>query len=75
VAQISSDLIDHYHTAIFLFSGCGGATLGISQADYNVRVAVEWEKAACGTLRGTAILATEEFEAYAEKCRQWASGA
>ncbi|HEY8191644.1 MAG TPA: DNA (cytosine-5-)-methyltransferase [Alphaproteobacteria bacterium] len=38
-------------TAISLFSGCGGAALGVSQAGYNVRVAVEWDKRACETLR------------------------
>ena len=38
-------------TAISLFSGCGGAALGVSQAGFNVRVAVEWDKMACETLR------------------------
>lgn len=38
-------------TAISLFSGYGGAALGVSQAGYNVRVAVEWDKHACATLR------------------------
>ncbi len=38
-------------TAISLFSGCGGCALGFSQAGINVRVAVEWDKWACETLR------------------------
>lgn len=38
-------------TCISLFSGAGGAALGISQAGFEVRAFVEWEKAACDTLR------------------------
>lgn len=38
-------------TCISLFTGCGGAALGIRQAGFEVRVMVEWEKAACNTLR------------------------
>ncbi len=38
-------------TAISLFSGCGGCALGFSHAGFNVRVAVEWDKMACETLR------------------------
>src|SRR3990167_3704312 len=39
------------HTAISLFSGCGGAALGLAQAGFEIRVFVEWEKNACSTLR------------------------
>jgi site-specific DNA-cytosine methylase len=38
-------------TAISLFTGAGGAALGIRQAGFEVRVMVEWETAACNTLR------------------------
>jgi site-specific DNA-cytosine methylase len=39
------------NAAISLFTGCGGAAIGISQAGFEVRVMVEWDKAACDTLR------------------------
>jgi site-specific DNA-cytosine methylase len=39
------------NTAISLFSGAGGAALGLSAAGFDIRVMVEWEKAACDTLR------------------------
>lgn len=38
-------------TCISLFTGAGGAALGIRQAGFEVRVMVENEKAACDTLR------------------------
>ena len=38
-------------TAISLFSGCGGAALGVMQAGFDVRVFVEIDKYACQTLR------------------------
>lgn len=38
-------------TAISLFSGCGGAALGLMQAGFDVRVFVEQDKYACQTLR------------------------
>lgn len=38
-------------TCLSLFSGCGGAALGIHDAGFEVRAFVEWEKAACDTLR------------------------
>jgi DNA (cytosine-5)-methyltransferase 1 len=38
-------------TAISLFSGCGGAALGLMQAGFDVRVFVEHDKYACQTLR------------------------
>ena len=38
-------------TAISLFTGCGGAALGLSQAGYEIRVMVECDKWACATLR------------------------
>lgn len=38
-------------SVISLFSGCGGMDLGVIQAGWDVRVMVEWEKAACNTLR------------------------
>lgn len=37
--------------AISLFAGGGGLDLGIAQAGFATRVAVEWEKYACQTLR------------------------
>jgi site-specific DNA-cytosine methylase len=39
------------NTAISLFSGAGGAALGLAAAGFEIRVMVEWEKAACDTLR------------------------
>jgi len=39
------------NAAISLFTGCGGAALGINQAGFEVRVMVEWDKDACNTLR------------------------
>jgi DNA (cytosine-5)-methyltransferase 1 len=38
-------------TCISLFSGCGGAALGIRKAGFEIRVFVEWDKHACSTLR------------------------
>lgn len=38
-------------TCISLFSGCGGAALGVMMAGFDVRVMVEWDKYACSTLR------------------------
>lgn len=38
-------------TCISLFSGCGGAALGIRKAGFEIRVFVEWDKSACDTLR------------------------
>lgn len=38
-------------TAISLFTGCGGAALGVRAAGFEVRAMVEWERAACNTLR------------------------
>lgn len=39
------------YTVISLFSGAGGFDIGTSQAGFQTRVMVEWEKAACDTLR------------------------
>ena len=39
------------NTAISLFSGAGGAALGLAAAGFDVRVMVEWDKSACETLR------------------------
>jgi len=39
------------NTAISLFSGAGGAALGLCAAGFEIRVMVEWDKAACETLR------------------------
>jgi DNA (cytosine-5)-methyltransferase 1 len=38
-------------TAISLFAGGGGLDLGIARAGFRTRVAVEWERYACATLR------------------------
>lgn len=38
-------------TAISLFSGAGGAALGLAAAGFEIRVMVEWEEAACETLK------------------------
>lgn len=38
-------------TCIDLFAGAGGFSLGMSQAGFNVVVAVERDKDACQTLR------------------------
>src|ERR1019366_2492122 len=38
-------------TAISLFSGAGGAALGLAAAGFEIRVMVEWDKSACETLR------------------------
>lgn len=39
------------NAAISLFTGSGGAALGIRRAGFEVRVMVEWDKYACETLR------------------------
>ena len=39
------------YTVISLFTGCGGAALGIRKAGFEIRVMVEWDKQACATLR------------------------
>ena len=39
------------HTAVSLFSGCGGFCEGIEQSGFSVRVAVELDKPACMTYR------------------------
>src|SRR5712691_8527192 len=41
----------HTPTCISLFSGCGGMDIGFSQAGFEIRAMVEWEKASCDTLR------------------------
>jgi DNA (cytosine-5)-methyltransferase 1 len=65
-------------TCISLFTGAGGAALGIRQAGAEIRVMVEWDNAACKTLRANWLerpenwrdqLATEE-KAYRRK-RSW----
>lgn len=38
-------------TCISLFTGCGGAALGLRKAGFEIRVMVEWDKSACETLR------------------------
>lgn len=38
-------------TCISLFTGCGGAALGIREAGFEIRVMVEWDKAAIDTLK------------------------
>lgn len=38
-------------TAVSLFSGCGGFCEGVELAGFKVKVAVEWDKAACETYR------------------------
>lgn len=38
-------------TCISLFTGCGGAALGIRKAGFEIRVMVEWDKSACETLK------------------------
>lgn len=48
-------------TCISLFSGAGGAALGIRQAGFEIRVMVEWEKAACDTLRANWIERPENW--------------
>jgi len=45
------------YTVISLFSGAGGFDIGTSQAGFQTRVMVEWEKAACDTLRANFTLA------------------
>lgn len=39
------------NAAISLFTGCGGAALGLRKAGFEIRVMVEWDKSACETLR------------------------
>ena len=39
------------HTAIDLFSGCGGLSRGLKDAEYKVLAAVEIDKKACETYR------------------------
>jgi DNA (cytosine-5)-methyltransferase 1 len=56
-------------TAISLFSGAGGAALGVNAAGFEVRAFVEWEKAACDTLRGN--WTREGFLAWGHKPKQW----
>jgi hypothetical protein len=56
-------------TAISLFSGAGGAALGINAGGFEVRVFVEWEKAACNTLRGN--WTKEGFIAWGGKAKDW----
>jgi DNA (cytosine-5)-methyltransferase 1 len=56
-------------TAISLFSGAGGAALGVNAAGFEVRVFVEWEKAACDTLRGN--WTKQGFLAWGEKSKEW----
>ena len=38
-----------------------------------LKMGVEIKSKRFEVVRSTALLSTEEFEAYAEKCRQWAS--
>ncbi len=39
------------YTVISLFSGCGGFDVGSAQAGFQTRVMIDWDKAACKTLR------------------------
>jgi len=39
------------HTAVSLFSGCGGFCEGVEQAGFKIQVAVEFDKFACATYR------------------------
>lgn len=53
------------YTVISLFSGAGGFDVGTGQAGFQTRVMVEWEKAACDTLRANFTL--EGHMAWCEK--------
>lgn len=50
---------DNCLTAISLFSGGGGLDLGIARVGFRTRVAVEWERYACETLRRAKSLGKE----------------
>lgn len=54
-------------TCISLFSGCGGAALGIREAGFEVRVMVEWEKAACNTLQANWVDRPENWREILKK--------
>lgn len=58
-----------HKTAISLFTGAGGAALGVNAAGFEVRVMVEWEKAACATLRGN--WTREGFTQWGGKLGAW----
>lgn len=66
-------------TCLSLFSGCGGAALGIRQAGFEIRAMVEWEKAACDTLRANWVdrpenwreILAEEEKVYRRKRSWW----
>ena len=45
-------------THVSLFSGCGGLDVGFSQAGIQTRVMIEWEHAACETLRHNFLFCT-----------------
>ena len=46
-----SKLGNEKSTCISLFTGCGGAALGVRGAGFEVRVMVEWDKSAVSTLK------------------------
>lgn len=48
---LSAEYAAKHLTLISLFSGAGGAALGVAAAGFEVRAMVEWDKAACNTLR------------------------
>jgi site-specific DNA-cytosine methylase len=48
---LTPEFAQKHPTAISLFTGAGGAALGVRQAGFEVRVMVEWEKAAVSTLK------------------------
>jgi len=61
LGRVDADLLgylkkDHRPlTCISLFTGCGGAALGIRLAGFEIRAMVEWDKNACKTLRANWI--------------------
>lgn len=61
----------HTPTAISLFSGCGGAALGLRGAGFEIRVFVEWEKAACNTLRANWINRPRDWREQLARDLKW----
>lgn len=58
---------NHKLTAISLFTGAGGAALGVCRAGFEVRVMLEWDNSACQTLKANWVDRPKNWRKILEK--------